>query len=226
MSDINSGNSSAVNLIACDAATTDGSWCCAYDGNCCSNSSAVYTPGFGTIFAEGVAATQTLFTSMITVGATGAPITVTATMTMTATPIAPAAASSETSTEKKDKDNTPTVVGAAVGIPLGLAALAGFIFFYMERRKRIGTERATQQHAAEWTDMKQFQSPTSGIDRLHPGGSQTQILSQQYQQPPPPPPPPQQHMGFFAPDSNMPKDSGAYELSTARTFELGNGTPI
>ena len=82
------GNSSAVKVIACDAADNDGTWCCAYDGNCCSSSTSQAT-----------------------------------------------AASSN--------HKIAMIVGASVGITLGLLASVGLIIFVTERTKRKRMEKDT-----------------------------------------------------------------------------------
>ncbi|CZR60092.1 uncharacterized protein PAC_09987 [Phialocephala subalpina] len=136
---------SAVNVIACNAASTSGSWCCAYDGNCCSNSTQTYVPSFGTIFAEpGTSSTSSTGSSTATSSASSTSSSSTssiASTSATTTPTASSSAQNSTSSASGEKSNTGTIVGAAVGVPLGLAALAGLFLFWRERNKRKNLEQ-------------------------------------------------------------------------------------
>jgi hypothetical protein len=49
------------------------------------------------------------------------------------------------------------IVGAAVGTPLGLAVVAGLVLYYIERRRRIETERVIKSKFSE-TDAARSQT--------------------------------------------------------------------
>ncbi|KAM3075951.1 hypothetical protein ACMFMG_006537 [Clarireedia jacksonii] len=128
-----SGNGTYVDVIACNAASSDGTWCCAYNGNCCSSSS-TYTPGFGTMFAAANAGSTSSASS-------SAPTMLSTTTTSSA--LASSTTASHTTSSASaitGSSHTATIVGAAVGIPLGLVALTGMLLFYRERKKRMSPE--------------------------------------------------------------------------------------
>ncbi|KAA8567232.1 hypothetical protein EYC84_010273 [Monilinia fructicola] len=134
-----SGNHSLVNVIACNAADSDGTWCCAYDGNCCSGSS-TFVPGFGTMFAE---PGSSLTTSAAASGSTSPSASTTPSISqaplISATVSTSSPTATNTSRSSSSSSKTSTIVGAAVGIPLGLAAAAALFLLYRERRKRMGS---------------------------------------------------------------------------------------
>lgn len=134
------GNSSAVKVIACNAADDDGTWCCAYDGNCCSSST--YAPVFGTMRAEKT-------TLSIDASSTASAVS---SMSQTASASPSCAAvegiivnrSQETEGASPNTNNkTAMIAGASVGIPLGLLALTCLILFVIERNKRKKMEKDT-----------------------------------------------------------------------------------
>ncbi|KAI9645035.1 hypothetical protein NHQ30_007074 [Ciborinia camelliae] len=140
-----SSNSSIVNVIACNVADSDGTWCCAYDGNCCSGSS-TFIAGFGTMFAEpgnplGSSSAVSASISVPASTTTSASSTTSQTSLISAT--ASTSSPSTTTTPIPSTNSTssiPAVVGAAVGVPLGLAVIAALFLFYRERRKRTNPE--------------------------------------------------------------------------------------
>ncbi|PMD47649.1 hypothetical protein L207DRAFT_628261 [Hyaloscypha variabilis F] len=133
LADTNSGNSTFVNVIACNAASNSGSWCCAYDGNCCSAST--FVPSFGTIFAEPGASSTTAAASTPTLAPS-------ATTSLSNTAAGAAASSSQTlsTLTSNPKTATGTIVAAVLCGLLGLAAVAGFGLFAVERKKRLRME--------------------------------------------------------------------------------------
>ncbi|KAE9363765.1 hypothetical protein N431DRAFT_389917 [Stipitochalara longipes BDJ] len=140
LADTNSGNSTFVNVIACNAASTSGSWCCAYNGNCCSAST--FVPSFGTIFAEpGASSTITAVTPSGTASTPTLELSTTTT-SPSSTATGAAASSSQTSGTliSKPKTAAGTIVGAILSVILGLAAIAGFGLFAVERKKRLRLE--------------------------------------------------------------------------------------
>lgn len=45
--------------------------------------------------------------------------------------------------------NMAAIVGVAVGVPLGLAVVAGLVLYYIERRRRTKTERVIKSKFSE-----------------------------------------------------------------------------
>lgn len=132
-----------MNVIACNVADTDGTWCCAYDGNCCSGSS-TFIPGFGTMFAE---PGNSLTTLAVASGSTSVAASTTSSSSTTETSLSPATVSTSSSATNtpvasvaSPASATPTIVGAAVGVPLGLAVVASLFFLYRERKKHTNPE--------------------------------------------------------------------------------------
>ncbi|CZR67790.1 uncharacterized protein PAC_17689 [Phialocephala subalpina] len=200
LANTNSGNSSAVNLIACNAASSSGSWCCAYNGSCCSNSTNTYVPSFGTIFAEpGTSSTSSGSSTASTSSASSTSSSSSASIASTSATTTPtsSAAAKGTMTGNESKSNTGTVVGAAVGIPLGLAAIAGLLLFWKERNKR--------KHLEQEIPEKNI-NPFAGFSPTQPGyGGQGQKGYGQVQQ------------GGDA------RPTKTYEMNTERTVELPAG---
>ncbi|TVY32603.1 hypothetical protein LSUB1_G008152 [Lachnellula subtilissima] len=143
----NYGNRSPVKVIACNAADDDGTWCCAYDGNCCA--SETYAPVFGSMLAgEGTPSTRASSTSSAAFSLS---------QTASASPTSSSTAAVEgiivnrslatcqngTSPTPNPNNKTAMIVGASVGIPLGLLALTCAILFIMERNRRKSMERDT-----------------------------------------------------------------------------------
>ena len=132
-------------MIACNAASNSGTWCCAYDGNCCSAST--FVPTFGTIFAEpgaSTAAAPTGTTNIPTLGSSTTTLSSSSTGASTSSTATGAAASSTQTpgalTSKPNTIATGTIVAAILSVVLGLAAIAGFGLFVMERKKRLRLE--------------------------------------------------------------------------------------
>ncbi|KAL3426830.1 hypothetical protein PVAG01_00339 [Phlyctema vagabunda] len=152
LADTNSGNTTSVNVIACDGAENGGTWCCAYDGNCCS-SSATYTPYFGTIFAQPGSSTAAVDSSVTTSSSSSATTTSTTSATSASssqpqavtTPTSSSAPQAASIPVKQSDDTRTRNVGLGVGIPLGLLALAGAFLFFRERNKRARVERNAEQ---------------------------------------------------------------------------------
>lgn len=127
-------------MIACSGATTDGTWCCAYNNTNCCNSDSLYIPAggnFGTIFAEPTTTTTSSTASSTGLIATKSLDTTTkSSMTSPTSATSSATSQSTSSPTTKDTSKTTTIVGAAVGIPLGLVACAALALYFWERRKR------------------------------------------------------------------------------------------
>jgi hypothetical protein len=119
-------------VIACNAAAAGGTWCCAYDGNCCD--STTYVPFFGTLFAEPASSSTASSPAIVTTSGTYSQTTSPSGAVTTTTP-EPQNSVTPTSTAQKN-NKTGAIVGAAVGAPLGLAAVASMLLFFVERRKR------------------------------------------------------------------------------------------
>ncbi|KAE8446625.1 hypothetical protein EG329_011818 [Mollisiaceae sp. DMI_Dod_QoI] len=95
----------------------------------------------------------------------------------TATPASSTSISNTTSSNKNESgSNTEAIIGAAVGVPLGLAALAGLFLFWREsnKRKQIeggGQEKITGDYLVGYGG--QGQGPGGGGDGYREGGQET-----------------------------------------------------
>jgi len=143
--DDRNGNSTMVNVIACNAALSSGTWCCAYEGNCCTAST--FVPVFGTMFAEATAA-PTASASGIGPG------------------IGPAetATSAATSTAASDGSamNTGMIVGAVVATLLGLGAMSALLLYIVERRKSTRMALERQEENSRSTHYSAPEVPEKG----------------------------------------------------------------
>jgi len=158
------GNSSAVKVIACNAADDDGTWCCAYDGNCCA--SETWAPVFGTVLAgETTSSTRASSTSSAafyasqTAGASPSPSSAAAVGIIVNR--SPATCQTGTSPTSNPNNKTATIVGASVGVPLGLLALTCAILFIIERNKRKSMERDTTWDRLKTVSMTRRPARTS-----------------------------------------------------------------
>ncbi|TVY25062.1 hypothetical protein LHYA1_G007344 [Lachnellula hyalina] len=158
------GNSSAVKVIACNAADDDGTWCCAYDGNCCA--SETWAPVFGTVLAgETTSSTRASSTSSAafsashTAGAYPSPSSAAAVGIIVNR--SPATCQTGTSPTSNPNNKTATIVGASVGVPLGLLALTCAILFIIERNKRKSMERDTTWDRLKTVSMTRRPARTS-----------------------------------------------------------------
>ncbi|KAI9811054.1 MAG: hypothetical protein M1827_005636 [Pycnora praestabilis] len=157
-------NSTYCNLLACD--DRYGTWCCAYDGNCCNST---YNPDFGSLLGI---MPSTSGSTTITSAATATLSTSSATSTSTS--ICPPTAA------PASKSNTSTIIGAAVGVPLGVIALAALsLLFFRERKRRMKAEsnlnpsqvptyEAPMNQKADAYASRTYQDTYGGIGQVHP----------------------------------------------------------
>jgi len=126
------GNASFVNIIACDAAQNGGTWCCAYDGNCCDDD--VFQPEWGDLFDPVGAAVEPPSTS---VGSSPP--------SSTNGQTAPKDAASDKAEEPSNTGKVPSsggdnktavAVGASLGAVIFLLCLVFAVVFWRTRRKQ------------------------------------------------------------------------------------------
>ncbi|PQE11296.1 hypothetical protein CJF31_00001101 [Rutstroemia sp. NJR-2017a BVV2] len=133
----------------------------------------------------------------------------------TTTPVDAATASSSSSSppsatpsgSSSSSSHTATIVGVAVGISLGLAALAGLFLFYRERKKRLSTE-------ARVYDMKK-----SNEGSVSPGGAASWVAMVS---------PREDYEGLYGPQKGLESNvqpvarmTNRHELNGRETHELG-----
>lgn len=86
--------------------------------------------------------------------------------------------SATSSISSSSSSHTAAVVGAAVGTPLGLAALAGIFLFYRERKKRLSPETGVCD-VKQGNDGSVSPSGASGVAMVSPQGYNEGIYGSQ-----------------------------------------------
>ncbi|CAD6446780.1 298399c0-4dc1-4dcd-b639-38ec0fc36529 [Sclerotinia trifoliorum] len=136
------GNSSRVNVIPCRIADTDGTWCCAYNGDCCTGP-LTFLPGTRIVFAEpnnllttfATASGSASVLASTTVSTSTSSTTSDTSLSPTTTSSSSPATTSPTPPSSATTTSTATIVGAAVGVPLALAFITALFLLFRERKK-------------------------------------------------------------------------------------------